>query len=118
MALRSISLILLIIWISGCASARSSGIRASEESKARTFAEIYRRSKNAEKSEPERKMLLSLDVPIGVVKPYLPVILPPKVIKIWVPSHIQNEDRDIMVGGHWSFVMLDKTRWFIEGESR
>ncbi len=118
MALRAISLIMFVIWISGCASVSSSGQRASDEKKARTFAETYRQAKQAEKTDAEGRPLLSLDAPLGVVKPYLPVILLPRVIKVWVPSHIVKEDKNIMVGGHWSFVMLERTRWFIEGEGR
>lgn len=118
MALRSISLMMLVIWISGCALGSPSIRRDPDEQKVRTFADNYRRARQAEKTVVDAVPSVVLSVPLGVVKPYLPVIIPPRVIKVWVPAHILKENRDIMVGGHWSFVMLDKTRWFIEGEVR
>lgn len=118
MVLRSISLVLLIIWISGCASTTLSRRGSAEELKIRTFAEIYRQSKQGEKTTDGEAPALTLDAPLGVVKPYTPVIYPPRVIKVWVPSHILSQNRDIMVGGHWAFVMLERSRWFIEAEGR
>ncbi|MBF0387721.1 MAG: hypothetical protein HQL20_07685 [Candidatus Omnitrophica bacterium] len=115
---RSIILAMLVIWISGCASVQATRAGTADEQKARTFADIYRQAKQADKTAAEGVPALSLDAPMGVVKPYLPVIRPPRVIKVWVPAHIANADKNIMISGHWSFVMLEKTRWFIEGEGR
>ena len=72
----------------------------------------------AREAGAEGAPVLALDPPAGYVKPYLPVIRPPRVIKVWIPAHVLKEDRKIMVAGHWSFVMLEGTQWFVEGEVR
>ena len=116
MGLKQISCLIFIIWISGCASASSSRKSTIDESRARTFAEVYRQSKKAPKTADATVLSLALNPFEGYVKPYVPVIQPPRVIKVWIPAHVLREDKSVMVAGHWSFVMLEATRWFIEGE--
>ena len=109
----------LALLISGCASTgrvpQGAGPGAEE---VKTFAEVYRRSKEADARDtvPAVPLKASLEPSIGMVKPYIPVIRPPRVIKAWVPAHIFTGDRKAMVAGHWAYVMLEETRWFIEGE--
>ena len=117
MVLRAISLLILGILISGCAVTAPLRKNGPADADVRTFADIYRQSRQAQKTESGVLPVLGLNVPEGYVKPYLPVILPPRVIKVWVPAHILKEDRRIMVAGHWSFVMLEGTHWFIEREA-
>ncbi|MBF0594609.1 MAG: hypothetical protein HQL22_06550 [Candidatus Omnitrophica bacterium] len=102
--------------ISGCASSSTVKKTGPREQEVRTFAEIYRQAKQGEKTEAEHMPAMSFQEPQGFVKPYIPVILPPRVIKVWVPVHILKDDKKVMVAGHWSFVMLEGTHWFIEGE--
>ncbi len=118
MVFRLISLWMFVTLISGCVTAVSPGLTTPTDSQVNTFADTYRKAKQARKTVADDLPLLSLDVPTGFTKPYMPVILPPRVIKVWVPAHVLKEDRRIMVSGHWSFVMLEGTHWFIEGEVR
>ena len=113
-----ISLLAIIFGISGCASSLGARKVAPDERQVKTFADIYRQSKHADKTSAINVPALSLNAPEGYVKPYIPVIRPPQVIKVWVPSHVLKDDKSIMVAGHWSFVMLEETKWFIEGEVR
>ena len=50
----------------------------------------------------------------GYVKPYIPVVQQPIVRKVWVPDHKSQEDSDILVGGHWAYVMVQGPKWFID----
>lgn len=105
----------ITISISGCALKGRSGCG---DEKVRTFAENYRRSKEARRIEKEDMMPVAfeLSTEIGYVKPYLPVVLPPQVMKVWVPAHVASQDKNVLVSGHWSFVMLEEAGWYIERE--
>ena len=53
---------------------------------------------------------------LGFIPPYVPVLNPPLVKKVWIPPHISELDPDVMVGGHWVFIKITEDRWFIENE--
>lgn len=46
--------------------------------------------------------------------PYVPVINPPEVVRIWIYDHI-TPSGDLVVG-HWIFVKLRPARWYIEDD--
>lgn len=105
--------LVLIILISGCATGRNS-LSAVKEREVLTFSEVYRRSKQVSRSQ---EAVSAVMLPAqGYVKPYLPVVTPPRVLKVWVPPHVAQRDRDVLVSGHWAFVMLEQAGWFIEKE--
>ncbi len=52
----------------------------------------------------------------GYVKPYVPVIDPPIVKKVWVPDHKSEDDAAVLVAGHWVYLMIQGPKWFIEDE--
>jgi hypothetical protein len=105
----------LSISISGCACQRYT---APGDARVRTFAENYRRSKEARYAEREEATSVELKISeeTGYVKPYLPVVLPPEVIKVWVPAHAATQDKRVLVSGHWAFVMLNEADWYIGSE--
>ncbi len=105
----------LSILISGCACERHATPR---DARVRTFAENYRRSKEARYTDREEAMPveLKMSAETGYVKPYLPVVLPPQVIKVWVPAHAATQDKRVLVAGHWAFVMLKESDWYIDSE--
>jgi len=43
----------------------------------------------------------------------IPVIHPPEVFPVWVPSHVDIE-RDLMVGGHYLFIKLRDSSWLAD----
>ncbi len=121
MVSRILFCITLSTLISGCASmGKSSQAKAVDTGAVRTFAEVYRRSKEADARDTAGipRVTASLAPALGYVKPYVPVIRPPRVIKVWVPAHVIDGDPKALVAGHWAFVMLEDTRWFIEGEEK
>ena len=116
------SWVALVIGISlgGCAGPGAEKRGPVDERAVLTFADVYRRSKSASTDDSARQGVAGLTVmpSTGYVKPYLPVIRPPRVIKVWVPSHVASDDHRALVAGHWTFLMLESTRWFIEGEGK
>jgi hypothetical protein len=50
----------------------------------------------------------------GYVKPYVPVIQQPVIRKVWIPDHKSQEDADVLVAGHWTYVMVQGPKWFID----
>ncbi|MBF0485818.1 MAG: TraV family lipoprotein [Candidatus Omnitrophica bacterium] len=89
-----------------------------DDSKVKTFAETYRRSKEAKlpdiSSNPAG--LFQMAPQMGYVKPYLPVMVPPRVVKVWIPAHTVSGDKDVLVAGHWTFVMVEEPGWYIKNE--
>jgi hypothetical protein len=43
----------------------------------------------------------------------IPVLSPPEVFAVYVPSHV-DRNRDLMIGEHWVFLKLKDGDWFIE----
>jgi hypothetical protein len=44
--------------------------------------------------------------------PYVPVITPPEVARIWIYDHV-TPSKDLVVG-HWIFIKLSDEKWYIE----
>ncbi|MFH0754372.1 MAG: hypothetical protein V2A70_07390 [Candidatus Omnitrophota bacterium] len=115
MGLRKAALVLLVLLISGCASSRGMPPSVVDEAKVKSFAEVYRRAKEAGLSLPQG--VLGLGADMGMEKPYVPVYEPPRVVKVWVPAHVALQDKDVMVAGHWTFVVVTPAHWFIEDDN-
>lgn len=52
----------------------------------------------------------------GYVKPYVPVIDPPIVKKVWIPNQKSEQDAGVLIAGHWAYVMIKGPTWFIDEE--
>ena len=48
---------------------------------------------------------------LGPEVPYLPLVQPPEVRRVWVTAHL-NEEGD-MIAGHWVYLMLEPSSWFL-----
>jgi len=44
--------------------------------------------------------------------PYVPIITPPEVARIWIYDHV-TPSRDLVVG-HWIYIKLSDQKWYIE----
>ncbi len=51
----------------------------------------------------------------GYVKPYIPVINEPVVRKVWIPDQKSEENPDVLVAGHWIYLMIEPSKWFVDG---
>jgi hypothetical protein len=111
MGLRKLMLVLCVLSINACAPRHRPVV---DEQDARSFAAIYRKAKESGlvSSRSEGKARLGPD--IGYEKPFFPVYVPPKVAKMWVPAHVGQGDRAVMVAGHWSYLIVEEPHWYIE----
>ena len=50
---------------------------------------------------------------LGPEAPYLPLVQPPEVRRVWVTAHL-NEAGD-MIAGHWVYLMLEPSQWYLRG---
>ena len=48
----------------------------------------------------------------GYQAPHTPLVVPPDVRRIWVPTHVTEEGS--LVQGHWVFVPVTTWQWFVE----
>ena len=48
---------------------------------------------------------------LGPEVPYLPLVQPPDVRRVWVTAHL-NEEGD-MIAGHWVYLMLESSSWYL-----
>ena len=49
---------------------------------------------------------------LGPEAPYLPLVKPPSVKRVWVTAHL-NEAGD-MIAGHWVYLMLEPSSWLLK----
>ena len=108
-----ISIVLLILTISGCAGAPR---RADFQSERNQVINTYLASMSAGRKDAAEaiKENLRLTKSYGYVQPYVPVISAPLVKRIWCPNHKSKKDADTLVAGHWVYVMVRGPKWFIE----
>ena len=50
---------------------------------------------------------------LGPEAPYLPLVQPPDVRRVWVTAHL-NEAGDL-IAGHWAYLMLEPSSWLLKG---
>jgi len=117
MDLRPIVMIFLTISISGCTTARAYQDQP-DANKVKTFADIYRKSKESGSAGIVNNpgAALSMGAQMGYTKPYLPVFQEPKIIKVWVPPHKSKDDQNVLIAGHWSYVMVEGPSWYVDNE--
>ena len=48
---------------------------------------------------------------LGPEAPYLPLVQPPQVQRVWITAHL-NETGDL-IAGHWVYLMLESSQWFL-----
>ena len=61
----------------------------------------------------EAPQLTPSPVALGPEAPYLPLVQPPEVRRVWVTAHL-NEAGD-MIAGHWVYLMLEPSQWYLRG---
>ena len=48
---------------------------------------------------------------LGPEAPYLPLVQPPEVRRVWITAHLN--DLGDLVAGHWVYLMLRPSQWFL-----
>jgi len=52
----------------------------------------------------------------GYVKPYVPVVEPADVRMVWIPPHKSKNDPNTLVAGHWVYIVVKESGWFIDAK--
>jgi len=60
------------------------------------------------------KERLKVDKAFGYVKPYVPVVQPADVRLVWLPAHKSKYSPEVLVSGHWVYIMVNQSRWFMD----
>ncbi len=117
MVLRALIWLLAASVISGCAttSVKKKPIKPNQP---QTLMDVYAESVGQSRKDMNKfiEQKLTEQQTYGYVKPYVPVVEAPVVRKVWVPDHKSNADPDVLVAGHWTYVMVEGPKWFIDTE--
>jgi hypothetical protein len=113
MGWQKVILIVVIILISGCASKI---VAVKNRNESMTMMQIYAQSAGDAQKDISKFIENNLkeQKTFGFVKPYIPVMREPVVRKVWIPDHKSQEDADVLIAGHWSYVMIEPPTWFID----
>jgi hypothetical protein len=57
---------------------------------------------------------LKINQAFGYVKPYVPVVQPADVRLVWIPAHKSEYSPEVLVSGHWVYLMVKEPHWFID----
>ncbi|MEK6563595.1 MAG: hypothetical protein AABZ65_01015 [Candidatus Omnitrophota bacterium] len=60
---------------------------------------------------------LKVNKAFGYVKPYVPVVEPADVRLVWLPAHKSKYSPEVLVSGHWVYIMVKESRWFIDSQT-
>jgi hypothetical protein len=60
---------------------------------------------------------LKISQAFGYVKPYVPVVKPADVRLVWIPAHKSEYSSEVLVSGHWVYLMVEASAWFIDAQS-
>jgi hypothetical protein len=61
---------------------------------------------------PARQTAVAVRSDFGYQAPYMPLVVPPDVRRIWVPTHVTEDGS--LVQGHWVFIPVKTWQWFVE----
>ena len=64
-------------------------------------------------SEPPPVQLKPSPGALGPEAPYLPLVHPPQVQRVWITAHL-GDDGDL-IAGHWVYLMLAPSQWLLRG---
>ena len=113
-ALKLLAAILVLLMTSGCAA--SKGIVKDDQNK---VMDVYMKALSSGRIDAASyiKENLKIDKAFGYVKPYVPVVEPADVRMVWLPAHKSKYSPEVLVSGHWVYIMVKDSRWFIDAQS-
>ena len=113
-ALKFPAIILVLLMTSGCVA--SKGLIKETPSK---VMDVYLEAVSSGRADAVNyiKENLKIDKAFGYVKPYVPVVEPADVRMVWLPAHKSKYSPEVLVSGHWVYIMVKDSRWFIDAQS-
>ncbi|MBF0490935.1 MAG: hypothetical protein HQL15_10090 [Candidatus Omnitrophica bacterium] len=108
-------LVLSVLWINGCSSHQA----VAKPRGPMTMMDVYANSTGQAKKDVAEFVEKNLKEQntFGYVKPYIPVVNEPVVRKVWIPDHKSDDNSDVMIAGHWAYLMVQPASWFIDGDT-
>ena len=105
-----------VLWMSGCATGKSAYKGKNEPA---TMMDVYLSGTGQAQKDVSVFIESNLreEKTYGYVKPYIPVVNDPVVRKVWIPDHKAQDNSDVMIAGHWVYVMVQPPTWFIDGKT-
>ena len=114
-ALKFPAIILVLLITSGCAA--SKGLVKENSSK---VMDVYLEAVSSGRADAVNyiKENLKIDKAFGYVKPYVPVVEPADVRLVWMPAHKSKSAPEVLVSGHWVYIMVKESTWFIDEQMK
>ncbi len=114
-ALKYLTIILVLLITSGCAA--SKGLVKDTPNK---VMDVYLGAVSNGRVDSVNyiKENLKVNKAFGYVKPYVPVVEPADVRLVWLPAHKSKYSPEVLVSGHWVYIMVKESRWFIDSQSK
>ena len=114
-ALKHLTIILVLLITSGCAA--SKGLVKDRPNK---VMDVYLEALSNGRTDAVNyiKENLKVNKAFGYVKPYVPVVEPADVRLVWLPAHKSKYSPEVLVSGHWVYIMVKESRWFIDSQTQ
>ncbi len=114
-ALKLQAVILALLMTSGCAA--SKGLVKENPNK---VMDVYLQAVSNGRADSVNyiKDNLKIKQAFGYVKPYVPVVEPADVRLVWIPAHKSKSAPEVLVAGHWIYIMVKESSWFIDSQSK
>ena len=109
------AIILVLLITSGCSA--SKGLVKDSPNK---VMDVYLEAVSSGRADAVNyiKENLKISKAFGYVKPYVPVVEPADVRLVWIPGHKSKYSSEVLVSGHWVYIMVKQSRWFIDAQSQ
>ena len=114
-ALKLPAIILVLLVTSGCAASK----KVVKDTPNKVM-DVYLEAVSSGRTDAVNyiKENLKIDQAFGYVKPYLPVVEPADVRMVWFPAHKSKSASEVLVSGHWVYIMVKESRWFIDAQAK
>lgn len=114
-ALKLQAVILALLMTSGCTSTK-----ALVKENPNKVMDVYLQAVSSGRADSVDyiKENLKINQAFGYVKPYVPVVEPADVRLVWIPAHKSKTVPEVMVAGHWIYIMVKESSWFIDAQSK
>ena len=114
--LKRLAIILFLLIISGCSASKAS-VKKDDPNKA---VDVYLEAVSIGRNDSVNyiKENLKVNQAFGYVKPYAPVVEPADVRLVWLPAHKSKYYPEVLVSGHWVYIMVKGSTWFIDSQAK
>lgn len=114
-ALKLQAVILALLMTSGCTSAKAL-VKENPNKVIDVYLEAV--SNGRADSADYIKENLKISQAFGYVKPYVPVVTPADVRLVWIPAHKSKSAPEVLVAGHWIYIMVKQSTWFVDSQAK